>query len=204
MAIHCRSWSLAIFRRQEQLTTEAGCILCGVRVLIPAKFCKQVLDELHAGHPGIVRMKSLARLHVWWPGIDTEIETLVRNCSACQGIRNYQPPTTSHPWVWPSRPWQRIHLDFAGPFWGHMYLLVVNAHSKWIEVVMMTSTTTEKTITELRKLFASFGLLEQVVSDNGSQFTSSEFDMFMKFNGIKHILTAPYHPKSNGEAERAV
>ena len=69
---------------------------------------------------------------------------------------------------------------------------------------MMTSTTTEKTITELHKLFASFGLPEQVVSDNGSQFTSSEFDMFMKFNGIKHILTAPYHPKSNKEAKRAV
>ena len=80
-----------------QLTTEAGCILCGVRVLIPAKFCKQVLDELHAGHLGIVRMKSLALLHVWWPGIDTEIETIVHNCSAYQGIRNHQPPTTSHP-----------------------------------------------------------------------------------------------------------
>ena len=125
-------------------------------------------------------MKSLARLHVWWPGIDTEIETLVRNCSACQGIRNHQPPTTSHPWVWPSQPWQRIHLDFTGPFWGHMYLLVVDAHSKWIEVVMMTSTTIEKTITELCKLFASFGLPEQVISDNSSQFTSSEFNTFMK------------------------
>ena len=148
-------------------------------------------------------MKSLARLHVWWPSIDTEIET-VHNCSACQSTQNHQPPTTSHPWVWPSRPWQSIHLDFAGPFWGHMYLLVVDTHSKWIEDVMVTSTTTEKTITELCKLIASFGLREQVVSDNGSRFTCSEFDTFMKFNGIKHILTAPYHPKSNGEAERAV
>ena len=104
------------FQRQDQLTTEAGCILCEIRVVIPAKLSKQVLDELHAGHPGIVRMKSLARLHVWWPGIDTEIEMLVRHCGTCQSIRNSQPPTILHPWAWPNKPWQQVHLDFAGPF----------------------------------------------------------------------------------------
>ena len=191
-------------QRQDQLTTEAGCILCGIRVVVPTKLQKQVLDELHAGHSGIVQMKSLARLHVWWPGIDTEIEMLVHHCGTCQSIRNSQPPTTLHPWAWPSRPWQRVHIDFAGPFIGHMYLIVIDAHSKWVEVIMMTSTTAEKTITELHKIFASYGLPEQLVTDNGPQFTSSEFDVFMKCNGIKHILTAPYHPKSNREAERTV
>ena len=68
---------------------------------------------------------------------------------------------------------------------------------------MMTSTTTQITSTELCKLLASFGLPEQV-SDNDLQFTSGEFDVFMKCNGIKHILTVPYHPKSNRKAERAV
>ena len=87
---------LPFFHQQEQLTTEAGCILCGIRVLIPKKFCTQVLDELHAGHPGIVQMKSLARLHVWWPSIDAEIESVVHKCASCQGIRNNQPPTTLH------------------------------------------------------------------------------------------------------------
>ena len=108
-------------------------------------------------------------------------------------------------WIWTSQPWQCIHLQlsFAGSFWEHMYLLVVDAHFKWIEVAMRTSTTKQKTSTELCKLLASFGLPEQV-SDNGLQFTSSEFDVFMKCNGIKHILTAPYHPKSNRKAERAV
>ena len=149
-------------------------------------------------------MKSLAHLHVWWPGSDKEIETIVHNCVACQSVRNKQPPTNLHPWSWATRLWHRVHLDFAGPFLGSMFLIAVDAHSKWIEAIMMTSTTTSKTITELRKMFAAYGLPEQVISDNGPQFTSNEFDEFMKKNGIKHILTSPYHPKSNGEAERAV
>ena len=109
-----------------------------------------------------------------------------------------------HPWSWPARPWQCIHLDFAGPFMGSMFMVVVDAHSKWLEVIPMTTTTTEKTITELRKLFAAYGLPEQIVTDNGTQFTSEEFQMFMKQNAVKHIHSAPYHPATNGEAERFV
>ena len=68
----------------------------------------------------------------------------------------------------------------------------------------MASTTSESTINDLRYLFASFRLAEEIVSDNGPQFVSVEFQNFVKANGIKHIRSAPYHPSSNGEAERAV
>ena len=61
-----------------------------------------------------------------------------------------------------------------------------------------------KYIRELRKLFAAYGLPEQLVSDNGPQFTSSDFAMFLKQNGVKHVRSAPYHPSSNGAAERFV
>ena len=109
-----------------------------------------------------------------------------------------------HPWLWPSKPWARIHLDFAGPFLGRMFLIVVDAHSKWPEVVEMSSTTTTNTIVVLRRLFSAYGLPEQMVSDNGPQFTSAEFADFCRVNGIKHIRTSPYHPSSNGLAERFV
>lgn len=69
-----------------------------------------------------------------------------------------------------------------------MSLVVVDAHSKWPEVVMMPSTTSQLTIDVLRSLFSRYGLPEQLVSDNGPQFTSEEFAQFMKNNGIKHIL----------------
>ena len=83
-------------------------------------------------------------------------------------------------------------------------MVIVDAHSKWLEVVPMSTTTTEKTLDVLRSMFARYGLPEQLVSDNGPQFVSSEFERFMKENGIKHIRTSPYHPASNGEAERFV
>ena len=109
-----------------------------------------------------------------------------------------------HPWIWPAQPWQRIHIDYAGPFQGKYYFLVVDAHSKWPEIVEMSSTTTEKTITVLRCMFAQFGLPHQVVSDNGPRFTSEEFKRFMRSNGIKHIPSTPYHPATNGAVERLV
>ena len=68
----------------------------------------------------------------------------------------------------------------------------------------MKSTTATATIQELRRLFSSYGLPEQLVSDNGPQFVSAEFATFLKENGVKHIRCAPYHPSSNGAVERFI
>ena len=112
--------------------------------------------------------------------------------------------STAHPWLWPTKPWRRIHIDFAGPFLKRMFLLVTDAHSKWPEIIEMASTTSTRTIEELRRLFAAYGLPKQVVTDSGPQFVSQEFANFMKLNGIKRIKTVPYHPASNGAIERLV
>ena len=61
-------------RRQNELTTEAGCLLWGIKVIVPEKYRQPVLEELHTSHPGIVRMKLLAHLHVWWPSVDSQID----------------------------------------------------------------------------------------------------------------------------------
>ena len=109
-----------------------------------------------------------------------------------------------HPLEFPSRPWVRVHIDHLGPFLGKLYLLLIDAHSKWIEVHVVPSTSTKATIEKLRIIFATHGIPEQLVSDNGSGFTSQEFSLFMERNGIKHILTSPYHTSSYGLAECAV
>ena len=80
-----------------------------------------------------------------------------------------------------------MHIDFAGPFQGSMSLVVVDWHSKLLEVIPMKTTTTEKTLEVLQALYASYGLLNQLVSDNGPQFVAVEFAEFVKRNGIKHI-----------------
>ena len=191
--------------RRDEITIESGCLLWGVRVLVPKKLQGRVLEELHKGHPGASRMKSLARGYLWWPGLDTELEHLAKSCIPCQEVKLTPPAAPLHPWVWPSLPWQRIHVDFAGPFLGQQFLIVVDAHSKWPEVIpMASSTTAARTIEALRLLFASYGVPNQLVSDNSPQFVSKEFADFMAGNAVKHIRVAPYHPASNGLAERFV
>uniref|UniRef100_A0AAV2KT32 Integrase catalytic domain-containing protein n=1 Tax=Knipowitschia caucasica TaxID=637954 RepID=A0AAV2KT32_KNICA len=85
-----------------------------------------------------------------------------------------------------------------------MYLVVVDSHSKWPEVQIMDCTSANKTINVLRGLFSRHGVPHILVSDNGPQFSSEEFSTFLKANGVKHIRSAPYHPATNGLAERFV
>ena len=191
--------------RQAELTVEGDCILWGIRVVVPEKLQSAVLRELHSSHSGMSRMKSLACSFAWWPNIDKNIEQLVKGCHPCLSIRHAPAVAPLYPWAWPPKPWQRIHIDMAGPFQGTTYLVIVDAHSKWPEVYdMRSNTTSQNTITLLRHVFATFGLPLQLVSDNGPQFTSAEFTEFLQGNGVKHIRCAPYHPSSNGLAERFI
>nr|XP_061835653.1 uncharacterized protein K02A2.6-like [Nerophis lumbriciformis] len=163
-----------------------------------------MLDELHSGHCGVVRMKEMARSYFWWPSLDAAIEEKAKSCSACQKLRNLPQLAPLHPWDWPEEPWQRVHVDFAGPLENHMFLVVIDAHSKWPEVAVMKSTSSERTIEELRSIFSRNGLPQQLVSDNGPQLVSEEFKAFMEENGIQHIKSAPYHTATNGLAEKFV
>ncbi|XP_055958471.1 uncharacterized protein K02A2.6-like [Patella vulgata] len=174
-----------------------------MRVIIPAKFRERLLNDLHEVHPGMSSMKSLARSYIWWPSIDQDIEDKVRGCGICLALRKSPPASPLIPWKWPKRVWQRLHIDFA-EFQRRHFLIVIDSFSKWLEVFHMTSTTSRKTIETLRTLFASYGLPEDVVSDNGPQFISYEFKDFLSKNGVRQILTPPYHPASNGAAERSV
>ena len=136
--------------------------------------------------------------------MDSAIEDVVKHCQVCQQSRPSPPVAPLHPWEWPSKPWSRLHLDFAGPFLGHHYLVLVDAYSKWIVVEVMPSITSEKTIEKLRMIYATHGLPQKLVTDNGATFTSSKFLQFTEKNGIKHVTSTPYHPSTNGLAERAV
>lgn len=167
------------FNRRLELITHEGILLWGMRVIIPPTFRESVLSELHSGHSGIVRTKQLACSYVWWPSLDSAIEYLCRACEGCAESLPNPPKVHLHPWEWPTQPWQRIHIDFAGPFMNSMWLILIDAHSKWPEVIRMSSTQSSKVVAVLSEVFARFGIPAELVSDNGPQLTSSEFRDFL-------------------------
>ena len=112
--------------------------------------------------------------------------------------------STYKPWPKTEQPWSRIHVDFAGPMEDIYYLIVVDSYTKWPEVLRCKRPTTGVAITFLLELFARFGVVDCLFSDNRTQFTSSDFKEFCNTFQIKHITTPPYHPRSNGLTERFV
>ena len=127
-----------------------------------------------------------------------------KECVACQENHKNPPKSLLHPWEIADEPWERIHLDFAGPYLGQMWFILIDACSKWPEVVSMTLPTADKTISVLRSIFARCGLPDNIVTDNGPKFTATKFKHFCDGNGIRHTLIASYHPSSNGQVERFV
>ena len=108
-----------------------------------------MLMLLHEGHQGMCRMKALARMYVWWPGINVDIVELVGGRCGCQQNQSTPPAAPLNPWSWPTRPWAQLHLDLAGPFLGWMFLILRDAQSKWIEVYDTSSTTSAADISEI-------------------------------------------------------
>ena len=187
----------------SELCTEGGCVLWGSRVVIPRGLQERVLKMLHEMHPGMSRMKALARSYVWWPRIDSDIEALVRSCVTCLEHQKNPASAPVHPWEQPFCAWQRLHIDFAEVLKMY-FLIVVDVYSRWLEVVKVAGTSTKETVNKLRSIFATHGLPEVIVSDNGPAFISEDYKKYLKLNGISNMKTAPYHPSSNGPVERYV
>lgn len=190
--------------KADELTIESGCIMWGYRTVIPCKLRKFILETLHLSHFGIVKTKALARSYIWWPNIDKEIEALVKECHSCQSLQHSPEKSSIIPWKPTDSSWKRIHIDYAGPVNNFYLFVVIDSYSKWVEVFKTKDMTTSFTIHKLRELISRFGLFDILVSDNGRQFTSDDFKAFIKSYGIKHILTAPGHPATNGQAENFV
>ncbi|XP_062708139.1 uncharacterized protein K02A2.6-like [Aedes albopictus] len=192
------------FDRSDSLSTVQGCVMFAERLVIPSGFRMRCLHHLHRGHPGIQRMKAIARSYVYWPSIDSDIAAHVSGCRSCAAAAKSPPKSAPLSWPKSTHPWQRVHIDYAGPIEGEYFLLSIDSHSKWVEIVRTKSITASTTIGILRSLFARLGMPETLVSDNGTQFTSAEFAQFCLESGINHVTTAPFHPQSNGQAERFV
>ncbi len=107
--------------------------------------------------------------------MDQDLEHKVQHCKQCQGNQKMPPPVSLQPWEWPNRPCSRLHLDFAGPFMGRMFLVMVDAHNKWLEAHILKNITASMTVDTLSQVFSVHGLPDVVVTDNGPTFTGELF-----------------------------
>ena len=150
------------------------------------------------------KMKQLARSVIYWPHIDDDIERTARSCSSCAEQQNKPPKPANHPWILPERPWSRLHIDHAVNFLGTNWLVLVDAYSKYPCIRAVTSLSSKATTDVLEQEFSHFGYPHTLVTDNASAFLSNEFQAWCQERGITHLSGAPYHPATNGAAERLV
>ena len=140
----------------NDLAIVKGCIMYRNRVFIPKPLRTKVLNLFHIGHPGICSMKSLVRALVWYPGIDSDVITFVKNCSVCQNVLAKPPQNLHKEWPKPDKKWSRIHIDHFF-FENKIFLVCIDALTKYVECMLVKNTVTGETIEALRKTFSRKG-----------------------------------------------
>ena len=188
--------------RNSITASDNGLLLYGNRLLIPESVRQDILGRLHSGHQGIVKCRRRAQSSVWWPTISSDIERYVTNCRHCAArLSPHHEPLLSTPL--PPLPWHRVASDLF-QHQGRSYLLVVDYYSRFIEVAPLTSTTTSSVVQHMKSMFARHGIPDTVVTDNGPQYSSTEFSVFSTQYGFQHLTSSPLYPQANGLAERSV
>ena len=186
------------------LSVDDGCLVYGCRLFIPSQLRPDVLSKLHEGHPGVTRAKDRARLTVYWPGIDMDIEQATLDCKLCQDSLPSHPPEPIKSKPRPERPFQEVAVDFAY-HGGQHFLISVDCFSDWPDIHQMgKNTTAPSTIRALRALFCRTSAPDKLWSDCGPPFTSKPVQDFLSDWGIKHATSSPTYPQSNGKAEATV
>ena len=189
---------------KEHLSIDDGLIVHGCRLLIPRAMRPQVLADLHEAHQGIVHTKQRARLTVYWPSIDNDIDNVITACQLCQ---DHLPSNPKEPIVSkrkPLRPFQEVAADFC-TYGGKQFLIIVDCYTDWPDVIPMgTNTTTHHLITALRSTFCRTAIPDILWSDGGPQFTTKEFHEFTTLWGFTHQTSSPRYPQSNGKVEATV
>lgn len=192
----------AFWKVRGSFTVCEDMLLFNSRIVIPKSLQRKTLDKIHQGHQGIERCLQRIRSSVWWPGITTHLKQVIQNCHTCsKNARPRKEPlmTTNLP----EYPWQVVGTDLFEKN-GFHYLLTVDYFSRYPEVTRLATTTSTAVISALKAVFARHGIPEVVRSDNGPQYSSHEFAIFVDSYGFKHSTSSPHYPQSNGQAERMV
>ena len=140
---------------KNELCVLGKVVLRGTRIVILRRLIDDVLHLAHEGHQGIVNMKQRLRSKVWWPRMDNDAEKICRSCHGCQGVSQLSPPELMQKTEPPTGPWQDVSIDMIGPLpTGENLLVIADYYSRFFEVVIMQSTSTQKIIGALIPIFA--------------------------------------------------
>ncbi|CAK5074612.1 unnamed protein product [Meloidogyne enterolobii] len=194
------------YKIKDELYCEGNIIMKNLaQIVIPESLKKPILNLLHKAHFGIEKTKCRGRKLLWWPNFGKDIENYIKACEICQ--RNSNKPPKSNPknkWPIASFPMERIHADLAGPIWNTNFLIVVDAYTRYIWAFQINNITSKVIISTFNDIFCLFGNPKTLITDNGTQFCSTETENFLIEQGVEHLTSPIYHPSSNGCAEKAV
>ena len=164
------------YNKQNKLTIVDGVILCRLQVIYQNNWASKELKELHQNHAGISRMKSLSRIHIRFPNINHKIENIVQSCQNCEEVSNEQSNSQTHPCDWPTKLMDWIHINY----FEYNKKVIVDSYGKWLDFELVSHCDTKNTTLCLSKWFSQHGIPIPLISDNGTQFTSQEFENFIK------------------------
>ncbi|XP_014670832.1 PREDICTED: uncharacterized protein K02A2.6-like [Priapulus caudatus] len=163
-----------------------------------------ILSQLHQGHQGVEKTRRLARESVYWVNISKDIEHMCRACKACQVHQDANKREPLVPHATPARPWQLIASDLF-EINNQQYLIVADRYTKYPLVdVMPTPVSSQAVANKIKAYCALFGRPDELMTDNGPQYTGQAFTHFVKSWSIKHVTSSPHYPQSNGFIERHI
>lgn len=191
------------FSHRDELAVTDGLIFRGERLVIPRSLRQEMLHELHRGHTGVEGSLRRARETIYWPSMNGDVKNHSANCEVCREFDIQQAKEPLIPSNIPDRPFQKVATDLF-TLDGKEYLVTVDYYSNFWEVDRLLDTHSTTVIQKLKTHFARYGIPDELVTDNGPQFTSSHFTAFTKKWEIDHITSSPHHPQGNGKAESAV
>lgn len=188
---------------REELSVQNGLVFKSNRIVVPEAERTDILEKLHASHSGIQSCTRRAREVVFWPRMNKDIEDFVKTCSACNTFQRAQQKEPLISTEIPDLPWQHIACDIFEHN-GNEYLVTVDHYSDFFELDRLQTRESKEIIVCLKRHMARHGIPEQLTTDCGTQFTSSQFRRFSDTYGFEHVTSSPHYPKSNGKAESAV
>ena len=184
------------------------------QLVVPAKYRDAVMKMAHSttlsGHLGRAKTLTRVQAHFFWPGVGEEIARFVRSCDICQKTvdRGRVKPAPLQPLPIIDTPFERVAVDLIGPIEprasdGSRYILsLVDMATRWPEALALKNIETTTVAEAMVSIFCRVGIPKQVLSDRGTQFTSSMMEEVLRLLSCKGLHTTPYHPMTNGLCER--